>query len=93
MTETLSATGLIANAGVQALVERVNDALHAPASEPVLTYSDSDGISMAVAEAQAPKVIVEHLQSGAEGVSGACSLKSPKNIRSRRNCSATSQWR
>ena len=78
MTETLSATGLIANAGVQALVERVNDALHAPVSEPVLTYSDSDGISMAVAEAQAPKVIVEHLQSGAEGVSGRLFIEIPE---------------
>ncbi len=74
----MNPTGLIVNAGVQALVERVNEALNAPASEPVLTYSDSDGISMTVAEPQAPKVIVEHLQSGSEGVSGRLFIEIPE---------------
>jgi hypothetical protein len=78
MPETLSATGLIVNAGVQALVERVNDALNAPTGEPILTYSDSDGISLTVAEAQAPKVIVEHFKSGSEGVSGRLFIEIPE---------------
>lgn len=78
MPETMSATGLIANAAIQALVDRVNAALNAPSSEPVLTYSDSDGISMTVAEAQAPKVIVEHLESGSEGVSGRLYIEIPE---------------
>ncbi len=78
MPETLSATGLIANAAVEALIERVNSALNASASEPVLTYSDSNGISLTVAQAQAPKVIVEHLQSDAEGVSGRLFIEIPE---------------
>jgi hypothetical protein len=78
MTETLSPTGLIVNAGVQALVGRVNEALNAQPSEPVLTYSDSDGISLTVAEAEAPKVVLENLKSGAEGVSGRLFIEIPE---------------
>ena len=78
MTETLSPAGLIANAALEALVARVNNALGAPAKEPVLSYSDSDGISLTVAAEDAPKLAVENLKTGGEGVSGRLYIEIPE---------------
>jgi hypothetical protein len=78
MTETLSPAGLIANAAIEALVARVNDALGAPAKEPVLSYNDSDGISLTVAAKDAPKLAVENLKTGGGGVSGRLYIEIPE---------------
>jgi hypothetical protein len=63
---TLSPVGLITDAAIQAILAKVNAAL----GSDMLTFSDTNGISVALAVPGAPSVALDGVQTGAGGVSG-----------------------
>lgn len=73
MTDLLSPGGLVSDA-VATIVERVNSAL----KETVLSYSGTDGISLTVEATDQPKVAVENLKTGTEGLSGRLYIEIPE---------------
>src|ERR1022692_2574983 len=73
-TEAPSPASLIANAAIEELVARVNSALN----ETLLSYSDTDGISLAVDGKGGPKIAVENVKVGSEGLSGRLYIEIPE---------------